>query len=180
MSNHTDTKDPAWYLRLINLAQDSTAQPLWSPDELAEVWTCQLNASVAKCVEELSLVHAIHCQTLCAEATPPIANIRDLIASPSPDLQLLSMVARWIEQMLADTDELVPRDISLALFSLFVVLARVRSNTHLIGGSDAHLAKRAIWVAARPWIDPSTRQLMRDAATTLGGADSEARHERQN
>src|SRR4051812_43031645 len=106
MSYFTETKEPAWYLRLVNLAQDASAESLWSPDELAEVWICQLNASVPKCVEELSVVHAMHCQTLCDQATPPIRSIRDLIASSSPDLQLLSMVARWIEQTLADTDEL--------------------------------------------------------------------------
>ncbi|CAN5524955.1 hypothetical protein BH09PLA1_BH09PLA1_23170 [soil metagenome] len=164
------THDPGWYLRLVNLAEDSTAAPLWSPEELREIWTHQLDASITRCIEELSLVDALQCQSICAAAEPPITAIRDLFARPDPPLELLRMLAKWMQRTLGDTEEVLPREISVAMYNLAIVLARSRCGAQLINSSDADLARRAAAVAERAWLDDDTRSLMHSAAAQLGGA----------
>lgn len=166
-------RDPEWYLRLVDLAQDTTAIPLWSPEELQEIWAHQLNSSVIRCIEELSPVHALQCQSVCNAVTPRIQTMRDLITRADAPEQLLTMVAKWMQRALGDTDELLPRDISLALFNVAIVLARTRCNVNLINSSDGEIARRAAAVAQRAWLDDATRELMDVAATELGGVDSE-------
>lgn len=172
MRDFTEQNDPAWYLRLVKLAEDPGAQSMWAADELAQLWHHQLEANVPKCVEELSLVHALHCQTLCAGAVPPIKSLRDLFLRHAPDVQVLAMVAKWMERALGDPEELLPREVALSLFNVSIVLARVRCATKLINGSDTELARRADWVAARSWMDAGTAEQMRLASRELGGIDS--------
>src|SRR5687768_17616259 len=94
MSNFAEGRDPTWYLRLVDVAQDSGAVPTWSQADLADVWKHQLDAGVAKCIEELGLVHALHCQTLCENASPPITSVRELFDHLAPDLKVLTMVGK--------------------------------------------------------------------------------------
>ena len=173
MCDFAEQNDSAWYLRLVKLAEDPGAQSMWAADELAELWHHQLEANVPKCIEELSLVHALHCQTLCGSAVPPITSLRDLFARQAPDIQVLTMVARWMERALGDPEEQLPREVALSLFNVSIVLARVRCATKLISGSDTELARRAAWVASRPWMDAGTAEQMRHASRELGGIDSQ-------
>ena len=173
MTQSTVEHDPGWYLRLIDFAQQSDAATVWSPSEVQTVWSHQLDASVPTCIEELSPVEALHALTLCESASPAITSLRDLFSRADPEVQLLTMVARWMEQTLGDPDELLPRDVSVSLFNIAIVLARSRCATRLIQTTDLDLARRADWVASRPWIDANTAQNMRHATEQLGGIDSQ-------
>jgi hypothetical protein len=166
--------DRDWFLRLVNEAADGASNaPIWTASELEPMWAHQLEASVVKCIEELSLVEALHCQALCESAAPPIISLRDLFSREKPDLAVLTKVGRWMERALGDPEELLPRDIALSLFNITIVLARLRCDSKLIGGSDKELARRADWVATRPWIDRASAEAMRRATTELGGIDSQ-------
>ncbi len=160
------------FLRLVSLA-DSEAVPLWSGDEIADVWRHQLRALLVRCIQELGPVHAIRCETLCAELDPPVRTLQELIRHPKPNVELLSLVARWVERALGEVDEVLPRDVALCIFNLLIVLARTRCSTKLIAGQDIELARRAEWVAARPWLDAPTRAVMQRAIAELGGTDSQ-------
>jgi hypothetical protein len=172
--------DPYWtsndrdrYLRLATLAADASTAPMWQPTDVQPVWARQLDANVVKCLEELGPVHALHAQTLCESVSPHIESLRDLFSRSTPNLELLTLVGRWMERELGDPEELLPRDVSVALFNIAIVLARLRCNARLINGTDTELARRADWVASRVWIDPQSALLMRQATIELGGLASQ-------
>src|SRR5450432_852774 len=113
------------YIRLVNLIQSESAS-FWDQEELGEVWAHQLDSVLVKSIEELGVVHALRCETLGGPCILPIRTLKDLIHHPRPAVELFMQVGRWMEQMLGNVDELLPRDIALCLFNLAVVLARVR------------------------------------------------------
>ena len=43
-------------------AQDSGAVPTWSKGDLADVWKHQLDAGVAKCIEEIAALPTLGCR----------------------------------------------------------------------------------------------------------------------
>jgi hypothetical protein len=166
MSNEDSTDR---YLELVKLALDEPARGFpWREDELRGVWQSQLAAPLSTCVQELGAIEAMRCETLCAEQSPAVSAVRDLLHHEHPNAELLRLLASWTQRLLHDPGELLPREVALGLFNAAVVVARVGCGVRLVALDDEAFAQRAEWVASRPWLDDATRTMIGRAIAALG------------
>jgi len=162
----SEPEDSERYLRLVNLAS-SDAIPTWTAQELADVWQHQLASPLVSCVQEVSPVHALRCEALCASANPQITTIEQLLHHPSPHTELFIHLARWLEQSINSKHELLPRELAAALLDIALILSRVRTGTCIVSIADKDLSDRARVVTTSAWLDDRTRQAMIKAADEL-------------
>src|SRR4051812_13904758 len=111
------------YLNLVSLALNEAPPNFpWRQDELPEVWESQVAAPLTACVHDAKPTDLLRCAAVCEREG--LTSVRELLHAARPPVELLRMLAAWTESLLHDPRDLLPRDVSLALFSVACVLAR--------------------------------------------------------
>ena len=91
-----------------------------------------------------------------------IASFRDLFHHPAPPIELLHMVKDFAKACRNDAQSPVPPEIATVLYYAGILVALRRTGRRITELRDDALRRGAAWVMAQPWVDPQTRELIRE------------------
>jgi hypothetical protein len=159
--------DPAAVHRLLA----STTDGWWDESEYASLWRGVAESSLAVCVHEvLGGVAAVQANERCRRLDPPVQTVRDLVQHLSPDVWLLRAVKEMGKTLLYAPHLGLPRPVLLLLYTLPIVLARMRCDARISEMSDEQLTETTQWLSRQPWVDPDTRQQLDRGAAAVSGS----------
>jgi hypothetical protein len=140
----------------------------WSDDELASIWRHQLTAPLAFDLGELSADAGAAAIGLCAPLA--INGLADLVAHPSPPLELLRMLKDFARSKRTGGQALFPSAVAVSLYYAAIALALVRLDCRLSRMEDSSLRAGLEWMRQQAWLDGPTRDL---AAAAVGNLDGQ-------
>lgn len=158
--------DVAVLARLMDVAMED--ETLWRPDELAAVLRHQLAAPLEFPPDPLDGRPEDWVQAACAAATPAIRCFGDLFAHPRPPLELLRKTKDYAKVCRTRGDGAVPAEIATLLYVLSIVTARSAHGERISELNDQSLGHVAAWAVGQPWVDETTRDLLRRAPAVFG------------
>jgi hypothetical protein len=142
---------------------------LWGEHDLAELLELQLSAPVATDIEHLGPPEALAARELCARASPTIRTYADLLAHPSPPIELLRLVKTFAQSLLHAPERALPHQIVLLIYDTAIIAARLRHGQPLSDLPDHKLLESARWLRSQRWLDARTSELLRLGMDRIAG-----------
>lgn len=157
----TTTKSLA---RLLDL--DDAAGDLWMPDELGAVLEHQLNAPLATDLGHLEPGLDARLAAISPDSGPPVRTFRDLFTHPHPPVELLESTKRFAKHCRNHARNALPVEVASVLYLLSIVVALRRCGRRISGLDSESLRYGVDWARRQPWLDETTRNLLREPYET--------------
>ena len=142
-------------------------RPLWRPGELSAILKHQLSAPL-----ELDLAFGGPAPPRHSPAGPgqgpAIESFRDLLHHPNPPIELLESTKEFAKACRARPDAPLPDEIATILYLLAIVAATTRCRRRITKLDDQSLLRKLDWAVGQPWVDESTRALLREGQRAIG------------
>jgi hypothetical protein len=148
---------------------------VWRPDELGAVYRHQMSAPVQFDLGGIDPALCPKLQALAAAENLLVRSFHDLLAHPSPPLELLRLVKDYAKANRRHRTSALPPEVATVLYYACIAAALVRCGKRITTLDDAALAKGFAWVLALGWVEEPVRTLCRlgsarvQAAGAAGG-----------
>jgi hypothetical protein len=156
------------------MAVDGGDQGLWQPEELEAMLQHQLSAPLEFDFSYLGREATRRLDVLGSSQGPPIATFHDLLHHRSPPVKLLEITKEFAKACRTRSDRLLPNEIAAMLYLLSIVVARTRCGRRITKLEDDALRHSLDWALKQPWVDESTRELLREGDRVIGGRETES------
>jgi hypothetical protein len=137
----------------------------WTADDLASIWRHQLSAPLALDLSIVAPGAQATVTSLCAPLS--IKSVADLLAHPSPPLELLRMVKDLSRTQSSQAETAYPAQVAVALYYLAIALGLVRLGSRISAMDDARLCSGMEWVMQQRWLDQAPRDIAAEALRYL-------------
>ena len=142
---------------------------LWRPDELGAIFRHQLSAPVLVDLGGYDAGLAARLRNLGEAQSLLLKSFADLFLHPAPPRELLELTKDFAKANMDSAVSALPGEVAAALYYTSIAAALVKLEARISRLSDADLHRGLLWTANQPWLDETTRQLLRQAAEKLAG-----------
>lgn len=80
---------------------------------------------------------------------------------------MLRLVKEYAKMNRSKADSPLPSEVAGVLYFLSIAVARVRCGMRISHLSDRQLGEGVAWAQEREWVDPGTKELLREATSQL-------------
>jgi hypothetical protein len=133
----------------------------WTAADLASIWRHQLGAPLALDLSIIAPDAQATVTSLCAPLS--IKSTADLLAHPSPPLEVLRMAKDLSRAQSSQSETAYPDQVAVALYYLAIALGLGRLGRRLSAMDDARLCGGMEWVKQQRWLDQATRDIANEA-----------------
>jgi hypothetical protein len=138
-------------------AGNASGDMAWTADDLTSIWRHQLSAPLALDLSIIAPDAQATVTSLCAPLS--IKSLADLLAHPSPPLEVLRMVKDLSRTQSSQPETAYPDQVAVALYYLAIALGLVRLGRRISAMDDARLCGGMEWVMQQRWLDQATRDI---------------------
>ena len=164
--------DPQSLTQMMNL--DAGDQKLWGPEELGAILEHQLSAPLECDLSRLDKGFAQRLKGLNSPGDPPLRSFGDLLRHPSPPVEFLELTKQFAKACRNDPHGSVPGEIATILYFSNIVVAMTKCGRRITKMDDRSLEYSLNWALRQPWLDESTRGILREGLDALGSSGPEA------
>lgn len=151
------------------LDPDLEERRAWHPQELAAILNHQWNAPLEADLGGVSPERSRLLRCLCEADQLLIKSYGDVFSHPMPPIEILEMIKDYAKRNLARPDRELPEGIAEVLYTLSVVIARVRCNQRITSQDDEAVRRNIRSVLARSWVTQPVIDLLREGLQAFGG-----------
>lgn len=137
---------------------------LWEPDELGAILAHQLSAPL-EC--DLGHLDGGLAERLQGAAGPPMRTFAELLDHPHPPVELLELTKRFAKACRSDPQGPLPDEIATVLYFLSIAAALARCGRRITKMDDSSLRYSLDWALGLPWLDDSSRRLLRQGREAI-------------
>ena len=146
---------------------------LWQPEELGAILRHQMAAPLEFDFSYLGAERPASLDALAGTDGPPVRTFGDLLCHPRPPIELLESTKEFAKRCRSRPDAPLPDEIATILYILSIVAALTRCARRITKLDAAGLRYSLDWALAQPWLDPATRDLLREGYQALQSAGPE-------
>jgi hypothetical protein len=141
---------------------------LWTVRDLESILQHQLDAEIDFDLTRFGASRAEDLrQQMGSVEGPAIRTFRDLLAHPSPPVDLLDATRRFAKSCRSRADGPLPEEIATVLYFASAVAAMVKCGRRISRLDDEGLCYALDWALEQPWLDASLRDLFERGRQTL-------------
>lgn len=146
---------------------------LWGPEELGAILEHQLAAPLQVDLGSLDPQLPRRLEQLNGSGGPSVRTFRDLLGHPRPPLKLLELTKQFAKACRNHPHSPLPDEIATVLYFLSIVVAMTRCGHRITKMDDPSLAYSLDWAVRQPWLDGSTRAILREGIEAVGSSARE-------
>lgn len=158
--------DPQSLTHMMNL--DAGDEKLWAPEELGAILEHQLSAPLECDLGRLDSRLARRLEEVNSACDPPVRSFGDLLHHASPPLELLELTKQFAKACRNDPQGPLPDEVATVLYFLSIVVAMAKCGRRITKMDDRSLEFSLSWAFRQPWLDESTRRILREGLDALG------------
>jgi hypothetical protein len=140
---------------------------LWRKEELGAILEHQLAAPIQFDMTRMDRRAGEQVDSLTSVGGAAIRSFRELFEHPHPPVEMLQMTKRFAKACRSHRTGPVPRPIATILYVASIAAALVRCGRRITKLDEGPLGEAFDWALAQPWLDASTRDLLRQGREAL-------------
>ena len=159
--------------RLAELMQPADrANVSWTPSDIQAIYRHQLATPINVELAGVDRATADRLRELCDSNGLTLRGIGDLLAHPSPPLELLVIIKEFAKASLEHPESALPKEVSSAIYWACIAVAMVRCNARISSLSAGQAVDGLQWALRQEWLAADRRDVLQAALNAFG----EARH----
>jgi DNA-directed RNA polymerase specialized sigma24 family protein len=143
-------------------------EDLWDDEDLAALLRDELAQPLDTLLSQHEAAQAVPSPP--SSDVPPPTTLGELLQHPQPPLQTLRAVKRLARRRINTDTSFLPPDINSAIYFATIAAALVHHGERITKSDDEVLRRGFAVMLDRPWLDGTSRQLLRKGVATLGSA----------
>ncbi len=176
MKEQDDKKNKSHSLADMLAAGDD--KQLWKSDELTAILEHQLAAPIDFDLSRFDPAPSHSMLLLTSPDGPPIRTFDELFRHPHPPVEILELTKRFAKECRSRRDGPVPDEIATILYTLSIVTALTKCGRRITKADNQTLRHSLDWALSQPWVDKSTRGLLREGYAAMSTLDKGAMSEK--
>ena len=145
---------------------DVEPRRLWRSHELAAILAHELSVPLQLELGPLTL----GAWSATSGTEMKLCSVGELLHHPRPPIELLERFKEFAKAARQDASSHLPEDVAAVLYALAIAAGFVRLGRRITSMSREQTSGFLRWAVARAWLDPSSRNLLVEAAQRLGAA----------
>lgn len=170
MQDRPEDAERARFLAEMAAMDSDVDHAFWRPEDLAAVLRHQLDAPLAFDLASHQSGGMEHVEDLRCVEGQPIRTFRELFHHPRPPVELLELTKEFAKSLAHRDDAPLPEQIATILYVLSIIVARARCGCRISQTDDEEQRRQVEWILSHPWVDESTRCLLREMQRTIAGS----------